>query len=32
MELSMKGFGVLDLPEYYASKIKDINKYIGYLA
>ena len=32
MELSMKGYGVLDQPEYYASKIKDLDKYIGYLA
>lgn len=32
MELSMKGFSELDLPEHYASKIKDRDIYIGYLA
>lgn len=32
LELSMKGFAELDHPEHYATKIKDVNSYIGYLA
>lgn len=32
MELSLKGFSDLDLPEYYASQIKSLDPYLGYLA
>lgn len=32
MELSMKGIGELEPPQYFAAKIKEIDPYFGYLA
>ena len=32
MELSMKGLAELELPEFYATRIKENNGYLGYLA
>ncbi|OMJ90487.1 hypothetical protein SteCoe_7191 [Stentor coeruleus] len=32
MELSLKGFSDLDLPEHYASRIKSLDPYMGYLS
>jgi tetratricopeptide (TPR) repeat protein len=32
MEISMKGLGNLERPEYYANKIKNLQSYLGYLA